>query len=124
MAPRSPLTFLGKCLRKQPTDAERRLWVHVRRRQLLGVRFRRQVPIGEYSADFCCLEPKMIIEVDGGQHQRQKAADTVRTECLQRSGYRVLRFWNNDVLQNLTGVLECIEAELTALRNRDANSSS
>lgn len=85
-----------------PTDAELRLWVRLRRKQLDGFRFRRQQPIGRYVVDFFCPEAKLIVEVDGGQH----ADDTSeRTRWLIDHGYRVIRFWNNDVLANTDGVL-------------------
>ena len=95
-------------LRQQMTDAERRLWYLLRRKQLEGFRFRRQAPIGKYIADFVCFAECLIIEVDGGQHSDQQAYDEARTEWLESEGFRVLRFWNNDVLANQEGVLETI----------------
>jgi very-short-patch-repair endonuclease len=100
-------------LRKNLTDAERRLWSKLRRRQLDGFRFRRQAPLGIYFVDFLCLEERLIIEVDGGQHAIEQAADGKRTTWLDGEGFRVLRFWNNDVLANTDGVIETI---LRALR--------
>lgn len=100
-------------LRKNLTPAERKLWQVLRRRQIASVRFRRQVPIGPYIADFCCLELRIIIEVDGGQHARQADADERRTRWLGDRGFTVVRFWNNDVLQNPDGVLARISHACT-----------
>ncbi|WP_313929125.1 DUF559 domain-containing protein [Pseudoxanthomonas sp.] len=90
-------------LRRDMTLAERRLWSILCRRQLEGFRFRRQVPIGPYIADFTCLDAGLIVEVDGGQHM-DAASDRARDGFLQCEGFRVLRFWNNEVLANLEGV--------------------
>jgi very-short-patch-repair endonuclease len=98
-------------LRINMTDAERALWHALRKRQL-GARFRRQVPLGRFVADFASFDHRLVIEVDGGQHATRQAQDAARTEYLAASGYRVLRFWNNDVLQNTEGVLEQIRAAL------------
>jgi very-short-patch-repair endonuclease len=100
-------------LRQNPTDAEIRLWSKLRRRQINGYRFRRQVPIGPYIADFVCLERRLIIEADGGQHS-DSVTDDARTAWLERQGFRVLRFWNNDVLSNTEGVLTVIVQHLGA----------
>jgi len=100
-------------LRKNLTPAERKLWQALRRRQIASVRFRRQVPIGPYIADFCCLELRIIVEVDGGQHARQADADERRTRWLGDRGFVVIRFWNNDVLQNPGGVLARISHACT-----------
>ncbi len=94
------------------TDAEQALWRHLRDRQVDGYRFRRQVPIGTYIADFACLERRLIVEVDGGQHAINEADDKIRDAWLEREGYRVLRFWNNDVLSNRNGVLQRISEAL------------
>lgn len=99
------------------TDAERKLWYVLRRKNLGGARFRRQVPIGNYFADFCCLKSKLIIEVDGGQHAEQEPYDEARTRFLESRGFRVLRFWNNEVLNNIDGAVEFI---LEALVERSA----
>jgi len=89
---------LARGLRSNPTDAEQRLWNRLRQRQLAGARFRRQQPIGPYVVDFVCQELRLVIEVDGGQHVENAAADDERTHWLEREGYRVVRFWNHDVL--------------------------
>ena len=91
-------------LRKNMTEAEKKLWTLLSRRNLAGVRFRRQVPFGPYIVDFASHEAKLIIELDGGQHAIQSSADAKRSEFLNLQGYRVLRFWNNDVIGNLEGV--------------------
>lgn len=98
----------ARYLRSNPTDAERKLWSPLRRKQLHGHRFRRQRPIGPYVVDFVCLEASLIIEVDGGQHAEQLAKDEARTRFLEKQGFRVVRFWNNEVLANSTEVLEVI----------------
>ncbi|AMJ57846.1 MULTISPECIES: endonuclease domain-containing protein [Stenotrophomonas] len=95
-------------LRNTPTDAEDRLWQQLRRRQLAGFRFRRQMPLGGYIADFVCLEARLIVELDGGQHLEQRAYDQQRSEVLQRLGFRVLRYWNDEVLLRMPAVLEDI----------------
>ena len=93
-------------LRKRMTDAERHLWPHLRRRQLLGFKFRRQVPVGPFIADFACIDAKLIVELDGGQHVDEQAADESRSRFLESRGFRVLRFWNDDVLTRTEEVLE------------------
>ena len=100
-------------LRPNQTEAEARLWRVLRDRQLVGAKFRRQAPLGPYIADFACLAAKLIVELDGGQHADNEEADAERTTWLVGRGFRVLRFWNNDVLANSDGVLEEI---LVALR--------
>ncbi len=86
------------------TDAERQLWSLLSHRGMDGFHFRRQVPIGAYIADFACHHAKLIIEVDGGQHDLDAPAEIARTRFLESEGYRVIRFWNNEVLGNLEGV--------------------
>ena len=103
---------LARVLRKNMTDAERILWQRLRNRQLGGFKFRRQKPIGPYIVDFACLEKKLIIEVDGGQHASKMSADTIRGEHLKRKGYRILRFWNHEVLKDTDSVLERILKDL------------
>jgi very-short-patch-repair endonuclease len=95
-------------LRKSYTDAELRLWRLLRNRRLTGIKFRRQHPIDRYIADFVCLEHQLIIEVDGSQHAQQADYDTKRTAQLEVLGFRVLRFWDNDVLTNSEAVLQAI----------------
>ncbi len=90
------------------TDAERLLWQHLRGRQMLGQKFRRQHPIGPFIVDFVCLENGLIIEVDGGQHALEIEKDGQRTAWLKTEGYQVLRFWNHEVLKELTSVKERI----------------
>ena len=101
-------------LRRQMTDAERHLWSRIRARQLHGFKFRRQYPIGPFVADFACLEAHLIIEVDGSQHAERSHADGQRSAFLAHRGFRVLRFWNNEVLAQTDGVLEQIVAALEA----------
>lgn len=100
-------------LRTNLTLAEQRLWNALRAKQLQGHRFRRQHPIGPYIADFACIEKMLIIELDGGQHQEQIQYDENRTAFMQTQGWTVIRFWNNDVLQNFDGVLATIADTLT-----------
>lgn len=92
------LRYRARELRNNATDAERALWRALRGRQLDGFRFRRQVPIGGYIADFACQQAKLIVELDGGQHAEQTQYDALRTAALQLLGYRVLRYWNDDAL--------------------------
>jgi len=91
-------------LRRNATDAENTLWRYLRNRRLAGCKFRRQHPIGPYIADFACPEAGLVVELDGGQHT--EATDAHRTAYLKEQGYTVVRFWNNEVLQNTEGVLE------------------
>src|SRR5271154_6471755 len=93
----------ARALRQAPTEAETRLWSRLRNRQLDGFRFRRQQPIGAFIVDFFCPAAALIIEVDGGQHDDHAASDEARTRWLEARSYRVLRFWNNDVLANTDG---------------------
>ena len=94
-------------LRKEPTHAERKLWARIRNDQL-GVNFRRQHAIGNFIPDFVCVKKKLIIELDGSQHLEQVEYDSERTAFLESKGYRVLRFWNNDVTNNIDTVLNKI----------------
>ena len=98
----------ARSLRHKCTDAEVLVWQHLRSRRLLGCKFRRQVPIGKYIVDFLCEDPPIIIELDGGQHMEQERYDQTRTDWLQANGFLVLRFWNNDIAENLEGVLESL----------------
>jgi very-short-patch-repair endonuclease len=106
---KSPLRNAAKSLRKQATNTEWSLWFHLQAKQLEGLKFRRQQPIGKYIVDFVCFEKKVIIEVDGGQHS-ENGYDRVRDEWLIKEGFKVLRFWNNEVLNNIAGVLEVIRS--------------
>ena len=99
-------------LRNNATSAERKLWQHLRNRQLCSTRFNRQVPIGPFICDFAARTAKLIVELDGGQHAVRTAEDERRTRFLASRGYRVLRFWNNDVLENVDGVLAVIQEAL------------
>ncbi|MBN1471007.1 MAG: endonuclease domain-containing protein [Syntrophaceae bacterium] len=99
---------LGKGLRKRPTHAEQLLWNKLRQKQMEGFKFRRQQPIDNYIVDFICFEKRIIVEVDGGQHAIQNKDDIVRDSYLRQKGFQLLRFWNNEVLQNMDGVLEVI----------------
>jgi len=107
-------------LRRMHTDAERRLWYHLRGRRFLGLNFRRQHPIGPYFADFACLELRLIVELDGGQHNSTAGQwhDAVRSDVLAAQGYRVIRFWDNDALGNTTGVLEALRRMAVAPTSR------
>ena len=110
-APPEQIAFAKK-LRRNATDAEILLWGRLRRRQLNGYRFRRQHPIARYVVDFACVSERLIVELDGGQHTDQIRQDKARSRELEAMGYRVLRFWNDDVLRDVDAVLEGIAAEL------------
>jgi very-short-patch-repair endonuclease len=97
---------IARRLRRQQTDAERNLWFKLRGYRLAGLKFRRQMSLNGFVVDFCCPSVKLIVELDGGQHVQQREQDARRTKDLEDSGYFVLRFWNNEVLQNIDGVLE------------------
>lgn len=110
--PRNPrLAAYSQQLRKDMPDAERRLWHYIRREQL-GVKFRRQYMVGPYIADFACLERKVIIELDGGQHATRYGYDRIRDEYLLEQGFRILRFWNHEMFENLEGVITIIQQSL------------
>ena len=102
-------------LRRDATDAEALLWACLRSRQLDGAKFVRQHPIGPYVVDFCCRSVRLVIELDGGQHA-ESTADEVRTRVIEANGYTVIRFWNNDVFDNLDGVLLEIRSALLNAR--------
>ncbi|MCJ7496888.1 MAG: endonuclease domain-containing protein [candidate division Zixibacteria bacterium] len=97
-----------KTLRKNSTKAERMLWKNLRTKQMEGFKFRRQEPIGNYVVDFVCFEKRIVIEVDGGQHVREVIKDKQREKWLKKQGFKILRFWNNEVLRNIEGVIEVI----------------
>ena len=101
----------ARTMRLEPTQAERKLWWHLRHRLALPTsHFRRQVHLGRYIVDFASHDLKIVIEIDGGQHATQHVQDAMRTKFLESEGYRVLRFWNNEVLGNIDGVLEVIQS--------------
>ncbi len=102
-------------MRATPTQAERKLWWHLRHRlSLEGTHFRRQVRIDRYIVDFACHAKRIVVEVDGSQHGLQIATDDARTKILQANGYRVLRYWNNDIFKNIDSVLEEIQGVITS----------
>jgi very-short-patch-repair endonuclease len=105
----------ARALRRDATEAEKKLWQHLRQPPFKQHHFRRQATIGSYFADFASHQAKIVIEVDGGQHAGS-ASDEVRTSYLEAIGYRVLRFWNNDVLENMSGVLLTIDRVVNADR--------
>lgn len=105
----------ARAMRLAPTDAEKKLWWHLRHRlSVPGAHFRRQVRIGYYIVDFASHGLKIVIEIDGSQHAEQMKYDARRTERLESEGYRVLRFWNGDVLTNIDGVLETVHSVIVA----------
>jgi very-short-patch-repair endonuclease len=103
----SPKSNLAKVLRRRQTDAEEKVWAVLRSRQFIDLKFRRQHPVGDYIVDFVCLDEKLIIEIDGGQHNEKQMIDKdeARQKWLEGEGFRVIRFWNNDVMENLEGVM-------------------
>jgi very-short-patch-repair endonuclease len=112
------LTNNARFLRKNQTDVEQLLWKHLRNRNLFNYKFRRQFPVEPYIADFACLELKLIIELDGGQHANQINYDDKRSLFLERLGFKVVRFWNNDVINNTVGVLEAIRLVVLEITER------
>jgi very-short-patch-repair endonuclease len=111
-----PRTERARALRRFSPGAERKLWSLVRNRKIAGCKFRRQVPIDSYFADFACFEARLIVELDGAQHADQVAYDAARTEALEAAGWTVLRFWNNQVLANSEGVTMAIRSALELAR--------
>ena len=111
MKPRHCLQNHAIELRNNATDVENILWRHLRNSQLLGVKFRRQQPIETYIVDFVSIEKKIIIELDGGQHSENEQYDIHRDNCLRTNEFTILRFWNNDVIENVEGVLQVIRLE-------------
>lgn len=101
-------TIKARNLRKNMTEQERKLWQFLRKKSIDGLKFRRQYPIGNYIVDFICNEKKLIIEVDGGQHNEAQniAYDKERTEFLESKGYKIIRFWNSDIDNNIEGVYQ------------------
>lgn len=113
---RKRLTPIARRLRADQTEAEERLWYYLRSRRLEGEKFVRQLQIDRYVADFACRTARLAIELDGGQHNAER--DAARTEVIETYGYRVLRFWNHDVLADTDVVLEAIRQDLLIARNR------
>jgi very-short-patch-repair endonuclease len=105
-------TARSRELRLNPTEPETRLWAAISARKVSGIRFNRQFPIGPFICDFVSRSAKLVIEVDGDTHAHSAEYDRTRTSFLEDEGYRVLRFWNNDVMENLEGVVKRIEQEL------------
>ena len=120
------LASLARELRRNATSAERRLWQGLRRKEVAGFRFRRQVPLAGFIADFAAFDARLVIEVDGATHSTddELARDTARRAALAAQGFAVLRFTNDDVFRNLDGVLETIRLKLTELRPRIGDSAS
>ena len=116
-----PIFHRAKELRREMTPAEAKLWAYLRALREDGVHFRRQHAIGPYIADFCASRRKLIIEVDGSQHLDQQEYDSERTAYLERHGYRVLRFWNGDVLKYINSVMGVILEELEKSNHRGGN---
>jgi len=106
----SNLIQKAKNLRTKSTETEKFLWKRLRAKQIEGLKFRRQHPIGGYIVDFVCLEKKVVIECDGGHHALQTERDHVRDQWLIEEGYKVFRFWDNEILRNIEGVLEMIQS--------------
>jgi len=113
------LTDYAKSMRREPTPPESRLWLQLRARRFERAKFRHQKVIGAYIADFACRDPMLVIELDGDTHGTSHTYDAVRTTYLEARGYRVLRFTNVEILNNLSGVLEVIASTLTSLRSED-----
>ena len=119
MAPKrrqANITTLARILRRNMTVAERVLWKQLRAKRFADAKFNRQAPIGRYIADFCSFQNGLIVEIDGGQHDKERTSDRERTELLATEGFRVIRFWNNEVLTNLDGVMFRIEQALKSTK--------
>lgn len=108
-------TGRARRLRRDQTDAEAKIWSHLRNRQLEGFKFRRQFPTDRYIADFVCIDAKLVVELDGSQHIEQSAYDAERTKTLEALGFTVLRFWNNEALRETDAVIETILRALRAV---------
>ena len=115
---RTGAVLRARTLRRNSTDAERRLW-RALREQLPDYKWRRQMPLGPYFVDFACFARKLVIELDGGQHAQAVACDAARTRFIEAEGYRLLRFWNNDLLENCDGVLARIAESLSLGRGKE-----
>ncbi len=105
----------ARSLRSNQTEAEQRLWYHLRARRFFGLKFKRQKPVGNYIVDFVCFSPKLIVEIDGGQHVERVEYDNRRDRWLCNEGFMVLRFWNNQVLGDTEAVLESIRETVRSL---------
>ncbi len=114
--PYKPSTVAARRLRRNETEAEKKLWQALRARQFLGLKLRRQSPVAGFVADFLCEERRVIVEADGGQHAENQA-DLERTARLRAAGYEVIRYWNNDIMANLEGVLEDLRGRMVAIAN-------
>jgi very-short-patch-repair endonuclease len=115
-----PLTYYrAHKLRQNPTEPESKLWTYLRSHRLNNVHFRRQHAIGKYIVDFCAPRQRLIIELDGSQHLDREQQDEERTTFLNGKGYRILRFWNNDVTNNLEAVIISIEQALGEIKNKE-----
>ena len=110
---------VARKLRSEMTEAEKRIWYFLRANRFSGVRFKRQVPIGPFNVDFACLSEELVIELDGGQHDADAARDAKRAAWLESQGFRVMRFWNNEVFENLDTVLRAIDLAIGGQARRD-----
>ncbi|MBL8642402.1 MAG: endonuclease domain-containing protein [Rhodospirillaceae bacterium] len=117
-----PTAKTARRLRRSQTEAEALFWARVRARQLHGAKFKRQCAIGDFIVDFLCFDARLIVELDGGQHADQVASDAEHTQKLEALGYRVLRFWNNDVLTNIEGVSATVAGALVSPPSNNAPS--
>ena len=109
------IKVFSRQLRREMTNAESHLWRRIRMQQL-GFKFRRQHPVGVYILDFACVELKFALELDGGQHAEAQMKDEIRAKWLEAKGWKILRFWNNEVLKNIDGVVEEIDHTLSNLQ--------
>ncbi|MCX5641731.1 MAG: DUF559 domain-containing protein [Candidatus Omnitrophica bacterium] len=105
---KNKLGLFARKLRNNPTEVEKKMWIYLQRKQLDGLKFRRQQPIGRYIVDFVNFEKRIIVEVDGGQHALNKRQDEERDACFRNQDFKVLRFWDNEVLENPEGVMGII----------------
>ena len=112
-------TIKARKFRQNSTDAEEKFWNEVKAKRFLGLKFKRQYPIKPYYADFVCLEENLIVEIDGGQHC-ENGKDKIRTRFLEKEGFEVIRFWNNEVLSNMEGVLSSLSLALSRKRERES----
>lgn len=117
MKVRKDLLVLAKAQRKTKNPWEAKLWKLLRAKGVRGFKFKRQVPVGSYIVDFCCRKPKLVIEIDGGQHNDPKniKSDKARSDYLKNEGYKILRFWNNEVQENIDGIFQTILKNLQSI---------